>query len=456
LNAAVNVAETGTGTNQLTLYGTNAGDTFTVNPTRTMDGGQMVSYSGIQNVTINGGTGSDTFNVTPSGTIAFTINGGQPTPPANPGDTLNLILTGTINPNLSETFDPASGYSGQWTFGNRKAVSFSGIETLLPNTDLSVIDSAPSNVAAGTNLTYSITVTNAGPSSAVNVLLRDVLPANTTFVSFSVPAGWTPSTPSVGSTGAVTASDSSAAVGVYHFKLVVHVSGTLSNGSALSDTVTVSTSSFETNTSNNSSTTTTGVVTPVFNTLQVSQNVTKGSPATLTGTFTNPVPTDALTLTVNWGDGSAPSTYTLSAGTTSFSETHVYAKVGAYTITASMYDSTAGSSSPSQTVTTNVVNVPPGVYLVSAPLTGKTGQALTFVGGINDPDPLSTLMVSWSITQASTSTTVYSVPYHPATDAGALALTYSFMTQGLYTLTFSVKDQYGVVRSITFDVFISG
>jgi uncharacterized repeat protein (TIGR01451 family) len=455
LNAAVNVAETGTGSNQVTLYGSDAGDTFTVNHTRTMDGGQMVSYSGIQAVTVNGGTGSDTFNVTPSNTIPFTINGGQPTPPANPGDTLNVNLAGTTSPNLSDNFDPASGYSGQWTFGNRKAVSFTGIETLLPDAELSVINSAPSNVAAGTNLTYSITFINSGPSVAFNALLSDTLPANTTFVSFTAPTGWMTSTPGMGNTGTVTATDSSAAVGIYHFTLVVHVSGALSYGAALSNTATVSSSSIERNTSKNSATATTTVVTPLISSLQVSQNVPKGSLATLTGAFTNPVPADALVLTVNWGD-STILTYTLPAGTTSFSETHAYTKVGGYTITASLHDNTTLSTSPSQMVTTNVVNVPPSVYMVSAPLTGTTGQSLTFVGGVNDPDPLSTLMVSWSITPHGNSSPVYSVPYHPATDAGALALTYAFATQGLYTLTFSVKDQYGVVRSITFDVFISG
>jgi hypothetical protein len=47
------------------------------------------------------------------------------------------------------------------------------------------------------------------------------------------------------------------------------------------------------------------------------------------------------------------------------------------------------------------------------------------------------------------------VPYHPASDPGALTFSYTFTTPGLYTVSDSVKDQYGAVGNITFDVSIS-
>ena len=37
------------------------------------------------------------------------------------------------------------------------------------------------------NLTYTVTVTNNGPSAATNVVLTDTLPANVTFVSATAP-----------------------------------------------------------------------------------------------------------------------------------------------------------------------------------------------------------------------------------------------------------------------------
>ena len=66
----------------------------------------------------------------------------------------------------------------------------------------------PDPVAAGGLLSYAIGVANAGPSATDGVFLSDSLPANTTFVAFAAPAGWTPVTPPVGGTGTVTASDS--------------------------------------------------------------------------------------------------------------------------------------------------------------------------------------------------------------------------------------------------------
>src|SRR5262249_25613199 len=140
LNAAVNINETGGGTNTVTLNGTNAGDTIGVTGAQTTDGSQTVTYLGIQGTTVNGGNGSDTFNVTPSSAIALTLNGGLPTPPTLPGDRLNVDLTGTTNPALNKTFSPATGYSGNWSFGNRKSVNFTGIETLSPDSGAIVVN----------------------------------------------------------------------------------------------------------------------------------------------------------------------------------------------------------------------------------------------------------------------------------------------------------------------------
>ena len=49
--------------------------------------------------------------------------------------------------------------------------------------DLSVTKTGPSSVVAGTEATYSMTVTNNGPTDADNVALSDPLPTGTTFVS---------------------------------------------------------------------------------------------------------------------------------------------------------------------------------------------------------------------------------------------------------------------------------
>src|ERR1035438_7040899 len=58
--------------------------------------------------------------------------------------------------------------------------------------DLSVTNTAnPVPVLANNNITYTQVVTNNGPSTATSVTLTDALPANTTAVSLTGPAGWT-------------------------------------------------------------------------------------------------------------------------------------------------------------------------------------------------------------------------------------------------------------------------
>jgi|GEM_PF-4947183 len=88
------------------------------------------------NLDVMGGSGSDTFNVTPSTTVAISVNGGNPPPPAVPGDTLSIDTSGTTNATLSAT-PSAAGYSGNWTFGNRMAVTFAQIESLSQSTVIS-------------------------------------------------------------------------------------------------------------------------------------------------------------------------------------------------------------------------------------------------------------------------------------------------------------------------------
>lgn len=120
-----------------------------------------------------------------------------------------------------------------------------------PPADLGVTKSAVPTAAAGTNLTYTITVTNAGPGAASirtpvhatdvgalasGVSLTDVLPPQTTFVSLTQNTG--PSfgctTPAVGANGTVTCLIASLATGASaSFSLVVAIapsaSGTVSN-----------------------------------------------------------------------------------------------------------------------------------------------------------------------------------------------------------------------------------
>ena len=65
----------------------------------------------------------------------------------------------------------------------------SATTTITPQADLGVTKSGAASVTAGTNITYTVSVTNNGPSTAQNVILTDTLPAGTTFVSVNQNSG---------------------------------------------------------------------------------------------------------------------------------------------------------------------------------------------------------------------------------------------------------------------------
>src|SRR5262249_42569892 len=241
-------------TASLMVNDSNDGETVTLN---TLDSGFAAP------TTVNGGTGSHTFNVTPTANCAITVNGGPPTTP--PGDALNVNVAGTADPTLTITGNNGGSLSGMYTFGDRQPVNFTSIESLSPTTaDLGVTKAdSPDPVLAGSDITYSITVTSSGPLASQNVQLTDATPTNTTLVSFTVPAGWTPGAgnPLPGRTGQITATNPNVAPGSTDvFTLVVHASPSTANNTVIANTATVfSSTTQDSNSLNNQSSTTTTV-----------------------------------------------------------------------------------------------------------------------------------------------------------------------------------------------------
>ena len=124
--------------------------------------------------------------------------------------------------------------------------------------DLSVTKTdSPDPVAAGANLSYTITVHNSGPLAAASTL-TDSVPTNTTFVSVSPSVGCT--LPSVGGTGTVSCPVAAlSSGGNATFTLVVNVNpGTLS-GTTISNTASVSSAVPDPVSANNSDVETTTV-----------------------------------------------------------------------------------------------------------------------------------------------------------------------------------------------------
>jgi uncharacterized repeat protein (TIGR01451 family) len=132
--------------------------------------------------------------------------------------------------------------------------------------DLAVTKTSSATATAGSNISYTVVVTNNGPDTAAGVSLADTIPAGTTFISLSTPAGWTATTPAVGGTGTVTATNPSLASGATAtFVLVVNVNSGTATGTTLTNTAVASSSTADANSSNNAAiatTTITAVVPP--------------------------------------------------------------------------------------------------------------------------------------------------------------------------------------------------
>ena len=125
--------------------------------------------------------------------------------------------------------------------------------------DLSVTKvDTPDPVVAGSDITYTIQVTNAGPDAATNVSLSDTTPANTTFLSVTPGAGWTCPPLPVGGTGTQMCTNPSLPVGTSSITLVLSVAAATPNGTVITNTAAVS-SPDDLVTGNNSGTTTTTV-----------------------------------------------------------------------------------------------------------------------------------------------------------------------------------------------------
>ena len=162
---------------------------YDIDPTRLVrDGatGSAITFSGTPTLLVTGGPSDDVFNVVPGAVTAVTIVGLTPTPPAAPGDALNVDLSGTT-PFLTVS-KVATGLQGSYTFtGGVQPVNFSQVETLgsvpfslsVSNTD------GRTTAIPGTAVTYTVTVSNTGSLGVNGVNFTDVFSAALKNVAWS-------------------------------------------------------------------------------------------------------------------------------------------------------------------------------------------------------------------------------------------------------------------------------
>jgi uncharacterized repeat protein (TIGR01451 family) len=244
--------------------------------------------------------------------------------------------------------------------------------------DVSVSKTGPATVAAGSNVTYTVVVANAGPSDAASASLSDPLPPGTTFVSLTQTAGPTfgCTTPAAGGTGTITCAIAALPAGTSStFSLVVKVSAGTTG--AITNTATVTASTTDPNPGNNSSTTNatvaTGADVGVVKTGPAAAS--PGTNATYTVTVSNAGPADALSVVLS--DAVPAGTTFVSATPTSGAAAACTGPAvgGTGTITCTIPTLPAGASSTFSIV----VNV-------SAGTTGAITNTATVTAATTDPN----------------------------------------------------------------------
>jgi uncharacterized repeat protein (TIGR01451 family) len=169
----------------------------------------------------------------------------------SPSTPTGTVITNTANVTSTTTDNNA---------GNNSSSAASTVST---SADLAVTKTGPASTPSNAQVTYTVTVSNAGPSDATSVTLTDNVPANTTFASESQMTGpaFSCATPAPGGTGAITCTIATLAAGASaSFEFVFNVPAGVAAGTVITNTASVGSTTPDANSANNSATVTTTVV----------------------------------------------------------------------------------------------------------------------------------------------------------------------------------------------------
>jgi uncharacterized repeat protein (TIGR01451 family) len=377
--------------------------------------GNNITYT---QTVINGGpAAATTVNLTetlPTGTTAVSLTGSSGwtcnlgtltctigTLAANATASFSFVVTVSATTTAGSTITQTGSVSSSTTDANPGNNSASASVAVAGSANLSISNTAsPVPVQAGNNITYTQVLTNSGPSAATTATLTEVTPPGTTFFSIAPPAGWSCTTPTVGTTGTITCTNPSFAVGTASFSVVVTVSATATPGTAISDTATVTSATTDPNLANNSATagdvvalstqadlitTNTAVPTTVASEGNVTytQTVTNNGPAaatTVTFTQTTPPNTNFQSMTPPAGWTCSPLTVG-TAGTITCTDGSSFAlnASATFTLVLQVNAGTASGTNIAETVTASAANIVPN-------LTSSSATATVVVANANSAD----------------------------------------------------------------------
>jgi uncharacterized repeat protein (TIGR01451 family) len=181
----------------------------------------------------------------PNGTTtdySATINWNDASAPTT--GTVSANGSGGFNVTGTHTYAAPGTYHPVVTINDSGGASTTATATVnAGEADLSISMSGnPSPVQTHTKLTYKITIKNNGPTAALNVMLTDTLSPASTFVSMSPSTGCV--TPAKGKSGTITCSLGTLASGTSK-TLTVVVFVTAPAGSSITNSASVSSSTFD-------------------------------------------------------------------------------------------------------------------------------------------------------------------------------------------------------------------
>src|SRR5687768_4495119 len=186
----------------------------------TADPGSNITYTVL--VTNHGPDGATTVTLTDDVPaelqfVAATQDSGPSFVCTNPTPDAIVCTGATLNAGQSASFSFEFQIVGEGPFTNVASVGSAtpdpnpqnnsdSVTTDTHSADLFVLKTGPDSAPAGSNVTYTVTVTNAGPDEATAVTVTDQIPEGMTFVSATEPAGFICTDPGVGNEGDVVCS----------------------------------------------------------------------------------------------------------------------------------------------------------------------------------------------------------------------------------------------------------
>jgi uncharacterized repeat protein (TIGR01451 family) len=211
--------------------------------------GAAITYT--INVTDNGPSNAQTVTLTdalPAAVLFQSINTGWTcsTPAAGANGTVSCSIAQLPLGSTAVTIQASTASAtAPMTVNNGVIVAAStdpNMRTAMANTiitqsaDIALTKSA-SALIAGADVTYTIAISNSGPSDASSVVMSDALPAGLTFQSINAP-GWACTTPAAGSGGTVTCNRATFAPSSSSIALLAHVPAATPAGTTITNTAT--------------------------------------------------------------------------------------------------------------------------------------------------------------------------------------------------------------------------